>query len=100
MIDIDEEELKLAKKLVTTKCKDVKTQKIEMRKVDVSDNEAIKKLSVEVFANDGKLHFLMNNAGMSRGKPGALSTDIETFQSVINVNTYGPIYGCLAFVPK
>merc|ERR1719410_563126 len=37
---------------------------------------------------------------MSRGNKGALSTDIETFQSVINVNTYGPIYGCLAFVPK
>jgi NAD(P)-dependent dehydrogenase (short-subunit alcohol dehydrogenase family) len=55
-------------------------------------------LSLEVFEDGGKCHFLMNNAGISKG--GGPLTDIETVQSTMGVNTYGPIHGCLAFCPK
>lgn len=34
------------------------------------------------------------------GKGGGPLTDIDTVQFTIGVNTYGPIHGCLAFVPK
>ena len=93
MADIDEEELKLAQKLVLSKCKDAKTQKIEARTVDVSDSAQVEKLSVEVFENGRQCNFLMNNAGIAAGKAGALSTDIKTFERVVDVNLYGPIYG-------
>eukprot|EP00486_Rosalina_sp_Unknown_P004717 CAMPEP_0201570630 /NCGR_PEP_ID=MMETSP0190_2-20130828/12962_1 /ASSEMBLY_ACC=CAM_ASM_000263 /TAXON_ID=37353 /ORGANISM="Rosalina sp." /LENGTH=331 /DNA_ID=CAMNT_0047994355 /DNA_START=36 /DNA_END=1031 /DNA_ORIENTATION=- len=98
MVDIDEEELKLAKELVVSKAKDIKTQKIETRTVDVSNMEQMEKLSAEVFDGDGKCNFLMNNAGIGRG--GGALTDIKTFKQTIGVNTYGPIHGCLSFIPK
>lgn len=55
-------------------------------------------LAEEVFQGSGKCHFLMNNAGFSKG--GGAMTDIETVKNLMGINTYGPIHGCLAFVPK
>lgn len=52
----------------------------------------------EVFENGGKCHFLMNNAGIGLG--GGALTEMDTVQKVMGVNTYGPIHGCVAFVPK
>lgn len=40
----------------------------------------------------------MNNAGIGLGG-GALTTSMDEFQRVMNVNVYGAIHGCLAFVP-
>jgi len=97
MVDIDEEELKTAKELVASKAAD-KEQKIEARKVDVSSADQIEALSKEVFADGGRCNFLMNNAGTGAG--GGAMTDLKKLQFVINVNTYGPINGCLSFVPK
>jgi short-subunit dehydrogenase len=67
--------------------------------VDVSDAKAMLALSEEVFAaSDGNCHFLMNNAGV--GKGGGPMTEMETVHFTMGVNTYGPMHGCLAFVPK
>ena len=55
-------------------------------------------LSDEVFKDGGKCHFLMNNAGVGRG--GGPMTAMETVRFTMGVNTFGPIHGCLAFVPK
>eukprot|EP01083_Nonionella_stella_P232860 820984_1 len=98
MIDIDEKELNQAKELIISKCKNKDSQKIETRTIDVSNIEELEKLSIEVFNNAGKCNFLMNNAGIGRG--GGPLTDIKIFQRTINVNTYGPINGCLSFIPK
>jgi len=97
LLDIDEEELKTAKELVISKALD-KAQKIESRKVDVSSAEQVEAVSTEVFADGGRCHFLMNNAGTGAG--GGAMTDIKKLQFVMNVNAYGPIHGCLSFVPK
>jgi len=97
LIDIDADDLKTAKEMVCAKAK-TKEQKIETRTVDVSDLEQLEKLSAEVFDNNGKCNFLMNNAGIARG--GGALTDIKVWRRTIDVNTYGPIHGCLAFVPK
>eukprot|EP01083_Nonionella_stella_P080333 220729_1 len=97
MVDIDEKVLAQAKELVISK-QAKKEQTIEVRTVDVSSAEQLEKLSTEVFANGGKCHFLMNNAGICAG--GGPLTDIKTWQRTISVNTYGPIHGCLAFIPK
>ena len=66
--------------------------------VDVSDSAAVESLAQAVFANGGKCHFLMNNAGTGLG--GGPMTDIKLVQRVMGVNAYGPINGCLAFVPR
>lgn len=71
---------------------------MEARVVDVSDCDAMMNLAEEVYANGGNCHFLMNNAGV--GKGGGPMTDMKTVASTMAINTYGPIHGCLAFVPK
>lgn len=100
MVDIDTDELNEAKALVLGKCPGCvdDSQKIEARVVDVSDETAMKALADEVFADNGKCHFLMNNAGVGMG--GGPLTDMDTVKFTLGVNTFGPIHGCLAFVPK
>ena len=97
MVDIDQEELELAHKLVL-EASNGNDVKVEARLVDVSDESGMKKLAEEVFANGGKCHFLMNNAGVGSG--GGPMTEMKTFTKTMSVNTYGPIHGCQAFVPK
>lgn len=72
-------------------------KKIESKVVDVSDSDAVHALADAVFLNGGKCHFLMNNAGTGLG--GGAMTDMKLVQRVMGVNAYGPINGCLAFVP-
>jgi NAD(P)-dependent dehydrogenase (short-subunit alcohol dehydrogenase family) len=99
LVDVDAEELELARKLVVAAKKNKSTQLVEARVVDVSDCAAMEELAKEVFEKSKAVHFLMNNAGIGSGG-GALETDMATVQKVMGVNTYGPIHGCLAFVPK
>jgi len=96
MVDIDEDELAVAKELALAKQTNDGT-KIETRTVDVSNMEKMESLAKEVFAGS-KCHFLMNNAGTGAG--GGAMTDMNVVDKVMGVNTYGPIHGCLAFVPK
>ena len=98
MIDIDGEDLKIAKELVLSARKNKSNQKIQTRIVDVSNSEEIENLSKEVFDNNGKCNFLMNNAGIGNG--GGAFTEINKFKKTINVNTYGVINGCISFIPK
>jgi NAD(P)-dependent dehydrogenase (short-subunit alcohol dehydrogenase family) len=66
--------------------------------VDVSDQASVVALSEKVFANGGKCHFLMNNAGIGLG--GGAMTDMDMVHRVMGVNTFGPMHGCIAFVPR
>ena len=65
--------------------------------VDVSDFPAMSRLAQQVFDSTGKCHIVMNNAGIGIG--GDSMTDIKKLHKVMDVNMYGPIHGCLAFVP-
>lgn len=96
MADIDESELKAAQEKV--KAVATSDNKVESRVVDVADAAALTQLADEVFADGGKCHVLMNNAGTGQG--GGAMTDPATLQKVMGVNAYGPIHGCVAFVPK
>lgn len=64
----------------------------------MADPASVNALADAVFANDGKCHFLFNNAGTGLG--GGPLTSMEMVQRVMGVNTYGPINGCLAFIPR
>ena len=104
MIDIDTTELALAQKIVKEQCTIQKNTNAEQQQqfifaevVDVSDYSAMCRLAQQVFDATGKCHIVMNNAGIGIG--GDSMTDIQLIHKVMDVNTYGPIHGCLAFVP-
>ena len=99
MIDIDKTELELANKLVQSKCRDSSSQTIEVRVVDVSNEAAMMELADEVFEKNGNCHFLINNAGVQLSV-GDVLTEPSKMKTTLDVNLYGPIYGCQAFVPR
>ena len=65
---------------------------------DVSDPGAVKAAAAEVEAQFGKVHLLMNNAGIGRmgTKPWE---DLDAFNGLVSVNLMGVIHGCHAFMP-
>jgi hypothetical protein len=65
---------------------------------DVSDASAVNALRDKVQARFGKVHVLMNNAGIGRmgTKPWE---DLDAFNSLVSVNLMGVIHGCHAFMP-
>eukprot|EP00635_Sarcinochrysidales_sp_CCMP3193_P001216 CAMPEP_0118903400 /NCGR_PEP_ID=MMETSP1166-20130328/8280_1 /TAXON_ID=1104430 /ORGANISM="Chrysoreinhardia sp, Strain CCMP3193" /LENGTH=310 /DNA_ID=CAMNT_0006842627 /DNA_START=1 /DNA_END=933 /DNA_ORIENTATION=- len=65
---------------------------------DVADAAAMEGVAKKVFDEAGACHVLCNNAGV--GKGGGPLTSIEAFRATIDVNAFGPIHGCLAFVPR
>ncbi|MEM7328263.1 MAG: SDR family NAD(P)-dependent oxidoreductase [Pseudomonadota bacterium] len=73
--------------------------KIVSRVCDVSDVSAIDALRDQVLAEFGKVHCLMNNAGIGRmgTKPWE---DLDAFNSLVAINLMGVIHGCHAFMPS
>ncbi|TMK98880.1 MAG: SDR family NAD(P)-dependent oxidoreductase [Actinobacteria bacterium] len=67
--------------------------------LDVSDPAALEALAEAIFASDGHVDILHNNAGIGHG--GNLeATTVEDWQRVIGVNLLGVAYGIQAFVPR
>ena len=65
---------------------------------DVSNPSAVQTLAGEVEAQFGKVHCLMNNAGIGRRgtKPWE---DLDAFNGLVSINLMGVIHGCHAFMP-
>ena len=66
--------------------------------LDLSDLDGIARCveSMRAMLDDGELHALVNNAGISPKGPGgsrlnSLATDIDTWQSMYNTNFYAPL---------
>ena len=67
--------------------------------LDVSDPAAVEALAASIFASDGHVDILHNNAGIGFG--GNLEdTTVADWQRIINVNLLGVAYGIQAFVPR
>jgi NAD(P)-dependent dehydrogenase (short-subunit alcohol dehydrogenase family) len=67
--------------------------------LDVSDPVAVDAFAAAIFAADGRVDILHNNAGIGHG--GSIEdTTIEDWQRVIGVNLLGVAYGVQAFVPR
>jgi NAD(P)-dependent dehydrogenase (short-subunit alcohol dehydrogenase family) len=98
MIDIDAEELLLAQRLCKSKAPSPSKQMVLAEVVDVANAQAMQLLAGQVFEACSACHVLMGNAGISLG--GGALTDIQQVQRTVNVNTFGPIHACLAFVPR
>ena len=67
--------------------------------LDVSDPDAVEAFAETVFAAEGHVDILHNNAGI--GHAGNIeATTIEDWQRVIGVNLLGVAYGIQAFIPR
>jgi len=67
--------------------------------VDVTQPEDIEALAETIFAADGRVDILHNNAGIGHGGD-IETTTVEDWQRVIGVNLLGVAYGVQAFVPR
>lgn len=67
--------------------------------LDVSDSDALETFAETVFAEEGHVDILHNNAGI--GHAGNIEeTTVEDWQRVIGVNLLGVAYGMQAFIPR
>jgi short-subunit dehydrogenase len=67
--------------------------------VDVGDRAQVEKMAADVLAQFGGLDVLINNAGV--GHLGELAdTPIETWEKLVRINLWGPLYHVYAFLPK
>ena len=66
---------------------------------DVSDYAQVQRLHDEVHDRFGKVHCLMNNAGIARlgSKPWE---DLDAFNQIIGINLMGVVHGSHAFIPS
>lgn len=65
---------------------------------DVADPEAVKAAAEATIERFGKVHILINNAGVGAGgEPG--ETSLDDWRWVVDINLMGVVYGVEAFVP-
>ena len=65
---------------------------------DVSDNDAVRQMIDNIFASEGRIDFLFNNAGI--GSAGLTErASIKAWKRVIDTNLWGVIYGTHAVLP-
>lgn len=92
--DIDADQLSKAK--ATLEAQGIEVLTVQM---DVSKQEQWKAVAEQAVERFGKVHMLVNNAGVG-GTPGAIEqTDDKDWRWVLDVNLMGVIYGAEAIVP-
>lgn len=65
---------------------------------DVADPDAVKAAAAATIETFGKVHLIVNNAGVSLpGRPGRIAA--EDWKWIIDINVLGVAYGCEAFIP-
>jgi NAD(P)-dependent dehydrogenase (short-subunit alcohol dehydrogenase family) len=65
---------------------------------DVSSLSSVRELSREVLDLHGRVHLLMNNAGVTVVDTFRTGS-VEDFQWIMGVNFWGVVYGCKCFLP-
>ncbi|MCG8668245.1 MAG: SDR family oxidoreductase [Pseudomonadales bacterium] len=72
--------------------------KVSIHQVDVRSKENLFQFAEDTVTEHGKVNVLINNAGITLQKQFSSHT-IEDLERVIDINLYGVIYGCKAFLP-
>ncbi|MCB0536531.1 MAG: SDR family oxidoreductase [Bacteroidetes bacterium] len=67
---------------------------------DVSDTVAMLNFAQNVAQQLGKAHVVINNAGIEGSVEAFYHTDVADIKKVMNVNFYGVVNGCKAFLPQ
>lgn len=73
-------------------------RKVTMRSLDVSDRAAVYHFAQETLDERQGVDALFNNAGVSHVASVEL-LDYEYFERIMNINFWGMVYGCKAFLP-
>ncbi|MBT8142789.1 MAG: SDR family NAD(P)-dependent oxidoreductase [Gammaproteobacteria bacterium] len=72
---------------------------IQLATLDVADREAVFAYAERVANEFGHVNLLFNNAGVALASGSLLNTSIEDFKWLMDINFYGVLYGCKAFLP-
>lgn len=67
--------------------------------VDVSDAAAVQRLADDVFAQEGHVDLLFNNAGIGHAGD-VVDTPLEDWRRIVEVNLMGVVHGVHAFLPR
>jgi len=67
---------------------------------DISIEEKVLQFAEEVKLALGNTHVIVNNAGIAGGGGPFIYGDSKAFRKVMEVNLFGVIYGCRAFLPQ
>ena len=93
LVDINDEKLEsLAKELKSYSIN------VSIHSCNIGDFESVQTLATEVSAHHGKLNLLINNAGITLQRSAANHSHAD-WQRVFNVNWWGTVNCCSAFLP-
>lgn len=67
--------------------------------LDVSDAQAVLALADRVYAEEGRVDLLFNNAGIGHAAR-LLDTELDDWRAVMDVNLMGVVHGIHAFLPR
>jgi 2-dehydro-3-deoxy-L-rhamnonate dehydrogenase (NAD+) len=94
--DVNEEELAQAKSLLTGHGG---AGRVEVRRVDVSDQPSVERAANGVAEAFGRLDILVNNAGVSGKFVAAETYPLDDWDRQLAINLSGVFYGCRAVLP-
>ena len=96
LVDLDGEKLAAAHADILTVAKDGEAQIVAIP-TDVSKLDELEALERAVIQRFGRVHVLMNNAGIQPGS--AIFGPQANWEKIINVNLMGVVHGVRAFLP-
>ncbi|WP_442596681.1 SDR family NAD(P)-dependent oxidoreductase [Neobacillus sp. D3-1R] len=73
--------------------------KISAHRANIANKEDVEKLPEEILAVHGCIDGIINNAGILQNFRSVNDLDYEQIQRVMDVNFYGTLYMCKAFLP-
>jgi len=65
---------------------------------DVGSEQALQRVAAEIGSTHGTVHLVINNAAVSASASFA-NTGATEFERIVQVNFFGVVYGCRAFLP-
>jgi len=75
-------------------------KEIYIKAFDVSNKEEMFAFAAAIKNTLGNTHIIINNAGIGGNGDPFYNGDIEIFDQVLNINLFGVINGCRAFLPQ
>lgn len=67
---------------------------------DVSDKDKMFAFSNNVRSKFGNAHVVINNAGIEGSTETAYHTSVDDYHKIMNINFFGVLHGCKAFLPQ
>lgn len=93
LADVDDAGLAETKALVESE-----KRRATVHHVDVADADRLARFHDEVLAEHGRVHILVNNAGVTVAKP-FVNVTPDDWEWIVGVNFWGVVNGCRIFLP-